>query len=75
MTKRYPVCNHTLVAVRARKPAFRIAAEAIAGRQLDATTLRNIVDAAEMAFAEIDADDMPAYPTNVRRSGGRRCAS
>jgi len=34
MTKRYPVCNHTLVAVRGRKPAFRIAAEAIAGRQL-----------------------------------------
>jgi|GEM_PF-3691094 len=67
MTKRYPICNHTLSAVRGRKPAFRIAAEAIAGRWLDATTLRNLVDAAEMAFAEIDAEEMPMQSESHKR--------
>ena len=61
MTKRYPICHHTLAAVRGRKPAFRLAAEAIAGGYLNAATLRNLVDAAEMAFAEIDPDDMPEH--------------
>ena len=72
MTKRYPVCNHTLAAIRNRKFAFKIAAEAIVGQKLNAATLRNLVDAAEMAFAEIDPGDMPiqAEPrTNVGHKG------
>ena len=69
MTERYPICNHTLSAVRGRKPAFRITADAIAGRQLDAATLRNLVDAAEMAFAEINPGDTPLRRVDGRKAG------
>ena len=59
MVGRHPVCPHTLQAVRSRKAAFRLSVRAIFGNRLKNSELRKLADAAEMAFTEIDPEDMP----------------
>lgn len=59
MTKRYPICNHTLSAVRGRQPGFRVEAEHILRNGVTKAALDRLALTASRIFTELEPDEMP----------------
>ncbi len=59
MTKRHPICHHTLAASRGKQAAFRIEVEAILKSGVTKKSLDRLAMAGARIFTDIEPEDMP----------------